>query len=191
MARSPHGLPAQGLAATRAYGQLGVASWRASSRRIAAGANNTGSGPGSERNDRSAMSFSIWTQNNSVPISSDAEAVPLQEIVLAILQPAPLACCRWELERRQMIPPSNFALRFIVEEDPSLVRQLNARYADAAPDGGLEPEERDALFDVLARHYTGRPWPRGGDMRETRRFLADLHRAMTDTRWRVAAMAMA
>jgi hypothetical protein len=59
--------------------------------------------------------------------------VPLQEIVLAILQPAPLACCRWELERRQMTPPSNFALRFIVEEDPSLVRQLNARYADAAP----------------------------------------------------------
>jgi hypothetical protein len=135
--------------------------------------------------------FSIWTQNNTVPISSDAEAVPLQETILAILQPAPLACCRWELERRQMIPPSNFALRFIVEEDPSLVRQLNARYADAAPDGGLEPEERDALFDVLARHYTGRPWPRGGDMRETRRFLADLHRAMTDTRWRVAAMAMA
>jgi len=75
---------------------------------------------------------------------------------LAVLLPAPLACCRWELERRHMTPPSNFALRFIVEEDCKLVRTLNAGYADAAPDGGLDASERDALFDVLGLHFTGR-----------------------------------
>ena len=75
---------------------------------------------------------------------------------MAALLPAPLACCRWELERRHMTPPSNFALRIIVEEDPKLVRTLNARYADAAADGGLEAVEKDPLLDVLARHFTGR-----------------------------------
>ena len=68
---------------------------------------------------------------------------------MAVLLPAPLACCRWELERRHMTPPSNFALRFIVEEDCKLVRTLNAGYAEAAPDGGLDASQRDALFDVV------------------------------------------
>jgi hypothetical protein len=45
-------------------------------------------------------------------------------------------------QRRDMTPPSNFALRIIVEEDPKLVRTLNARYADAAADGGLEAVEK-------------------------------------------------
>src|ERR1700679_1581424 len=67
MARSPHGLPAQGLAAMRAYGQLGAASWerpvgsgqlgaaswRAASWRFAAGANSSGSGS----DNRSAKFF--------------------------------------------------------------------------------------------------------------------------------------
>ena len=74
---------------------------------------------------------------------------------MAILLPSPLACCRWELERRHMTPPFNFALRIIVEEDPKLVRRLNGSYADAAPDGGLESAERDMLLDVLSRHFTG------------------------------------
>jgi len=90
-----------------------------------------------------------------------------------------------------MTPPSNFALRFLIEEDPKLVRALNARYADAAPDGGLEPAERDALLDVLGRHFTGRPWPRTGDMQITRRFMADLQKAMIATRWNVDLLAMA
>ena len=71
---------------------------------------------------------------------------------MAVLLPAPLACCRWELERRHMTPPSNFALRFIVEEDCKLVRMLKAGYADATPDGGLDAAERDALFNVLGLH---------------------------------------
>jgi hypothetical protein len=54
-----------------------------------------------------------------------------------------------------MMPPSNFVLRIIVEEAPKLVRSLNAHYADAAADGGLEPDERDALFDAIGRHFTG------------------------------------
>jgi hypothetical protein len=60
-----------------------------------------------------------------------------------------------------MTPPSNFALRIIIEEDPKLVRTLNARYADAGTDGGLEAVEKDALFDVLAKHFTGQPCSRG------------------------------
>jgi hypothetical protein len=90
-----------------------------------------------------------------------------------------------------MRPPSNFALRIIVEEDPKLVRTLNTRYANAAADGGLEAGEKDALFDVLARHFTGRPWPRSGGMASTRRFMADLQNAMIATRWKVDPLAVA
>jgi hypothetical protein len=87
-----------------------------------------------------------------------------------------------------MTPPSNFALRIIVEEDPRLVRTLNANYADATPDGGLEAEERDALFDVLAWHFAGRPWPRSEGMDATRRFMIELQNAMTATNWRVGLL---
>jgi hypothetical protein len=90
-----------------------------------------------------------------------------------------------------MTPPWNFALRIIVEEDPKLVRTLNACYADAAADGGLEAIEKDALFDVLARHFTGRPWPRSGGMVSTRRFMADLQNAMLATGWKVDPLVMA
>jgi hypothetical protein len=69
---------------------------------------------------------------------------PSPEKILATLLSAPLACGRGELEQRRMTPPSNFILRIIVEEDAKLVRNLNAHYADAAADGGLEPDERDA-----------------------------------------------
>ena len=84
-----------------------------------------------------------------------------------------------------MTPPSNFALRIIVEEDPRLVRHLNAHYADATPDGGLDAAEQDALFDVLGLHFAGRPWPRTGGVDATRRFLVDLQNAMIANRWRV------
>ncbi len=90
-----------------------------------------------------------------------------------------------------MIPPSNFALRIIIEEDPTLVRILNAHYAEAAPDGGLETVERESLFDVVAKHFTGRPWPRSGGMDVTRRFMADLQPAMIATLWKVDLLAMA
>ncbi len=90
-----------------------------------------------------------------------------------------------------MIPPSNFALRIIIEEDPRLVRDLNARYAGAAPDGGLETVERDALFDVLGKHFAGRLWPRAGGMDVTRQFMADLQSGMIATRWKVDLLAMA
>jgi hypothetical protein len=90
-----------------------------------------------------------------------------------------------------MTPPSNFALRIIVEEDAGLVRHLNEYYADAAPDGGLDTVERDALLDVLGRHFTGRPWPRSGGMDATRRFMAALQDAMVAARWTVDVFAVA
>ncbi len=89
-----------------------------------------------------------------------------------------------------MTPPSNFALRIIIEEDAKLVRTLNARYAHAAADGGLEAVEKDALFDVVGRHFTGQPWPRSGGMISIRRFMAALQTAMIATRWRVDLLAM-
>jgi len=110
---------------------------------------------------------------------------------VATLLSAPLACCRWELAQRHMTPPSNIALRIVVEEDPTLVRGLNACYADAAADGGLDDVERDALLDVLGRHFTGQPWPRRGGMDATRRFMADLQRAMTRAGWTVDFFAVA
>ncbi len=110
---------------------------------------------------------------------------------MATLLSAPLACCRWELDQRHMMPPSNIALRIVVEDDPKLVRSLNTYYADAAPDGGLDAAERDALLDVIGRHFTGKPWPRAGSMDVTRRFMADLQRAMTKTGWTVDFFALA
>jgi hypothetical protein len=110
---------------------------------------------------------------------------------LALLLPAPLACCRWELQQRHMTPPSNFALRIVVEEDPKLVRSLNEDYSDAGPDGGLDAVERDALLDVLGRHFTGQPWPRSGGMDATRRFIGDLQRVMTRAGWTVDLLAVA
>jgi hypothetical protein len=104
---------------------------------------------------------------------------------LAILLPASLACCRFELAKRRMIPPCNFALRIVVEEDPKLVRSLNARYADAASDGGLESADWEALLDVVGKHFTGKLWPRSGDMGATRRYMADLQHTKTRARWSV------
>jgi hypothetical protein len=105
--------------------------------------------------------------------------------------PAPLACCRFELEQRHMTPPSNIALRIIIEEDATLVRALNEHYADAAPDGGLDTVERDALLDVLGRHFTAQPWPRSGGIDATRRFLLQLQRAMSRAGWTVDLFAVA
>ena len=68
-----------------------------------------------------------------------------------------MACCRCGLEWRRMTAPSNFILRIIVEEDSRLVRALNANYVGGTADSGLEAHERDALFNVLGRHFTGRP----------------------------------
>jgi len=90
-----------------------------------------------------------------------------------------------------MAPPSNFALRIVIEEDPKLFRSLNAFYVNAAPDGGLDATERDALLDVLGRHFTGQQWPRSGGMDATRRFMADLQRAMTRAGWIVDFFALA
>jgi hypothetical protein len=90
-----------------------------------------------------------------------------------------------------MIPPSNFALRIIVEEDPVVVRRLNARYAGATSDGGLESVDREALLDIMGKHFTGKQWPRSGDMGATRRYMADLQRAMTRARWSVDFFAVA
>jgi len=89
-----------------------------------------------------------------------------------------------------MTPPSNFALRFIVEEDCKLVRTLNAGYADATPDGGLDAAERDALFNVLGLHFTGRQWPRFGGIEVTRRYLADFQHEMIATGWKVNSFAV-
>ena len=88
-----------------------------------------------------------------------------------------------------MTPPSNFVLRFIVEEDCKVVRRLNANYADAPRDGGLDMAERDALFDVVGLHFTGRLWPRSGGAEVTRRYLADLQHAMIATGWKVNSFA--
>lgn len=114
---------------------------------------------------------------------------------MARLLTAPLACCRWALDRRHMTPPSNFALRIIVEENRKLVLGVNANYADAnyadtPPNGGLDTAERDALFDVLGLHFTGRWWPRSGGTEATRRFVAELQHAMVASGWKVDSFAV-
>jgi hypothetical protein len=110
---------------------------------------------------------------------------------LSTLLSAPLACCRWELENRRMVPPSNEALRLIIEADPALVNDLNRFYGDATPDGGLDKVEREILLDLLGKHFTGRSWPRSGGMDATRRFMATLQRAMAVAGWKLDAFAVA
>lgn len=90
-----------------------------------------------------------------------------------------------------MIPPSNEALRLIIETDPRLVEELNGYYGGTSPDGGLDSIERDLLFDLLGRHFTGRLWPRTGGMQATRRFLTELQRAMAASGWKVDSFAVA
>ncbi len=89
-----------------------------------------------------------------------------------------------------MVPPSNDALRQIIEQDQDLVDSLNEYYGDAAADGGLDKVERELLFDLLARHFTGQLWPRSG-MEATRRFMAGLQRAMRAAGWKMDAFALA
>ncbi len=103
---------------------------------------------------------------------------------LATLLPAPLACCRRELEQRRISPPSGFLLRIVIEEDPKLVRTLNRRYVDITHEGGLEATENTALLDVISRHCTGQPWPRSGNMDAIRSFMARLQSAMTAAKWK-------
>ncbi len=90
-----------------------------------------------------------------------------------------------------MVPPSNEALRLIIETDPGLVADLNRFYGDATPDGGLDKAEREKLLDLLGRHFTGRPWPRTGGMEATRRFMAVLQRSMASAGWKLDAFAVA
>ena len=90
-----------------------------------------------------------------------------------------------------MVPPSNDALRQIIETEPGLVADLNRFYGDATPDGGLDSSEREKLLDLLGRHYTGRSWPRTGGMDATRKFMATLQRAMAAAGWKLDAFAVA
>ena len=110
---------------------------------------------------------------------------------MSTLLPAPLACCRLELERRHMIPPSNEELRQIIERDSRLVDELNLYYGDSLPDGGLDKLEGELLLDLIARHFTGRLWPRQGGMEATRRFMANLQRAMIRAGWKMDLFAVA
>ena len=89
-----------------------------------------------------------------------------------------------------MTPPSNFALRLLSRKTASWFGALNANYADASPDGGLDTSERDALFDVLGLHFTRRLWPRSGGTEVTRRFVADLQHAMIAAGWKVDSFAV-
>jgi hypothetical protein len=53
-----------------------------------------------------------------------------------------------------------------------------------------EPSERDALFDVLALHFTGHKWPRSGGTKATRRFVADPQHGMIAAGWKVDSFAV-
>ena len=91
-----------------------------------------------------------------------------------------------------MTPPSSEASRRIIEHDPRLVDDLNRYYGDTTSDGGLDSLEAELpLLDLVARHFTGRLWPRVGGMDATRRFMADLQRAMTKAGWKVDLFAVA
>ena len=117
--------------------------------------------------DRSSNSYGLAPRQAPYVPLCWIIAPPAPEIHVTTLLPSPLACCRWELENRRMVPPSNDALRRIIEADSDLVEDLNRYYGDATPDGGLDKLERELLLDLLSRHFTRQLWPRyrrdGGD----------------------------
>jgi hypothetical protein len=90
-----------------------------------------------------------------------------------------------------MVPPSNEALRQIIEQDADLVEVLNEYYGDATADGGLDKVERELLLDLLGRHFTGQLWPRTGGVEATKRFMAALQRSMRAGGWKMDAFALA
>ena len=89
-----------------------------------------------------------------------------------------------------MTPPSNDALRQIIETDSGLVEELNSYYGDTTPDGGLDSMERELLFDLLGRHFTGHLWPRKGGIEATKRFMGELQRGMVAAGWKVDSFAL-
>ena len=84
-----------------------------------------------------------------------------------------------------------FLLRIVIEEDPKLVRSLNRRYVDTTTEGGLEAIEKDALLDVISRHFVGQPWPRSGSMDATRSFMVRLQSAMSAAKWKADLLVVA
>jgi hypothetical protein len=72
-----------------------------------------------------------------------------------------------------------------------IFRQLHQIDGRASPDCGLDPAERDALFDVVGLHFTGHLWPRSGGTEATRQFVADLQHAMLGAGWKVDSFAVA
>jgi hypothetical protein len=89
----------------------------------------------------------------------------------------PLACCRFELEKQGLVPPSDKALADILETDEAFVIQLNQYYVgeESTGDHGLDTYERDWLKENIAMHFTGRSWPCNSDDRQsTEQFAKDL-----------------
>jgi hypothetical protein len=63
--------------------------------------------------------------------------------------------------------------------------QWHSHCADETVNGGLKPDQRDALLDALGRHFTDQPCPRSYGMDAAKWFMADLQNAMISTKWKV------
>ena len=99
-----------------------------------------------------------------------------------------LKACAIDLEDwGGIIPLSLDALRAVLEKDGGFVSILRGWHHNATGNSGLgDTQDREELFDVIARHFTGRCWPRYGDNDLVRKtFNLTLTENATAAGWKV------
>ncbi len=92
---------------------------------------------------------------------------------MVAINPVPLACCKFELEKQGLVPPSDQDLAKVLETDEALVTQLNQYYIGSGEEG-LDTFERDWVKEVIALHFTGCNWPCNMDNQQTTKTFAEL-----------------
>lgn len=100
-----------------------------------------------------------------------------------MLNPTPLACCKAELAKISIVPPSDAALTALIETDDYLTDKLNQYYTNEGEDS-LDTAEREELYDLIAQHFTGRGWPTNMDSHEiSHKFVIDFVASAIAAEW--------
>jgi hypothetical protein len=90
------------------------------------------------------------------------------------VNPIPLACCKAELEARNLRPPNDEALAQLIEEDQEFTQTLNDCY-NGPDQSGLDTAEREELLEIIGFKFAGSHWPCNFDSQDyTRQFAQRL-----------------
>jgi hypothetical protein len=90
------------------------------------------------------------------------------------INPIPLACCRAELNARNLRAPSDAELAKLIEADQELTQILNDCY-NGPDESGLDTAEREQLLEIIGFKFAGSHWPCNFDSEDyTRQFAKRL-----------------